>query len=104
MHGVSCNGVATVFPQITGLAATFNYSRLFNVATVILDEFRTKYNAHYKDTLNDGFLGLTIWIPNINIFRDPHWGKGLETYDEDPFPTSRIGVAFVKGMLGNVPD
>jgi beta-glucosidase len=104
LHGVACTGVATVFPQTKGLTATFNDSQLFNIATVILDELRTKYNAHGKDTLIDGFLGLTIWFPNLNIFRDPHVDNGQETYGEDPFPTSRICMAFVKGMQGNVPD
>ena len=72
-------GVATVFPQTKGLTATFNDSQLFNIATVILDELRTKEdNAHGKDTLIDGFLGLTIWFPNLNIFREPHVDNGQE--------------------------
>ncbi|MCX6152253.1 MAG: glycoside hydrolase family 3 C-terminal domain-containing protein [Ignavibacteriales bacterium] len=102
LHGVARTGIATVFPQAIGIAATFNDSLLYNVATVISDEFRAKYNAYIKDK-NEGFIGLTVWSPNINIFRDPRWGRGQETYGEDPFLTSRMGVAFVKGMQGNDP-
>jgi len=103
LHGVARTGVATVFPQAIGMAATFNDSLLYNVATVISDEFRAKYNAYIKDTKNYGLIGLTIWSPNINIFRDPRWGRGQETYGEDPYLTSRMGVAFVKGLQGNDP-
>ena len=103
LHGVARTGVATVFPQAIGMAATFNDSLLYNVATVISDEFRAKYNVYIKDTKNAGFVGLTIWSPNINIFRDPRWGRGQETYGEDPYLTSKMGVAFVKGLQGNDP-
>ena len=103
LHGVARTGVATVFPQAIGLAATFNDSLLFNVASVISDEFRAKYNEYKHDKKNALFIGLTVWSPNINIFRDPRWGRGQETYGEDPFLTSRMGVAFVKGMQGNDP-
>jgi beta-glucosidase len=103
LHGVARTGVATVFPQAIGMAATFNDSLLYNVATVISDEFRAKYNVYMKDTKNKGIVGLTIWSPNINIFRDPRWGRGQETYGEDPYLTSRMGVAFVKGLQGNDP-
>ncbi len=103
LHGVARKGVATVFPQAIGLAATFNDSLLYKVATVISDEFRAKYNAYLKDKQNIGMIGLTVWSPNINIFRDPRWGRGQETYGEDPFLTSRMGVAFVKGMQGSDP-
>ena len=103
LHGVARTGVATVFPQAIGMAATFNDSLLFKVATVISDEFRAKYNIYMKNRKNTGFIGLTIWSPNINIFRDPRWGRGQETYGEDPYLTSRMGVAFVKGLQGNDP-
>jgi beta-glucosidase len=103
LHGVARTGVATVFPQAIGMAATFNDSLLYAVATVISDEFRAKYNDYIKDNQNKIFVGLTVWSPNINIFRDPRWGRGQETYGEDPFLTSRMGVAFVKGMQGNDP-
>jgi beta-glucosidase len=103
LHGVARTGVATVFPQAIGMAAAFNDSLLFNVATVISDEFRAKYNAYIKDKENETYVGLTVWSPNINIFRDPRWGRGQETYGEDPYLTSRMGVAFVKGMQGNDP-
>ena len=101
LHGVARADVATVFPQAIGMAATFNDSLLFDVATVISDEFRAKYNEYQR--LNDygRYKGLTVWSPNINIFRDPRWGRGQETYGEDPYLTSRIGVAFVKGLQGN---
>jgi len=103
LHGVARTGVATVFPQAIGMAATFNDSLLHNAATVISDEFRAKYNAYIKDKKNESFVGLTVWSPNINIFRDPRWGRGQETYGEDPYLTSKMGVAFVKGMQGNDP-
>ncbi|RJP67698.1 MAG: glycoside hydrolase family 3 protein [Ignavibacteriales bacterium] len=103
LHGVARTGVATVFPQAIGLAATFNDSLLYNVATVISDEFRAKYNAYIKDKKRNSYVGLTVWSPNINIFRDPRWGRGQETYGEDPFLTSRMGVAFVKGLQGTDP-
>jgi beta-glucosidase len=103
LHGVARTGIATVFPQAIGMAATFNDSLLYNAATVISDEFRAKYNAYIKDKKNEIYVGLTVWSPNINIFRDPRWGRGQETYGEDPYLTSRMGVAFVKGMQGNDP-
>jgi beta-glucosidase len=101
LHGVARAGVATVFPQAIALAATFNDSLMFDVATVISDEFRAKYNYYIQKGERDRYKGLTVWSPNINIFRDPRWGRGQETYGEDPFLTARMGVSFVKGMQGN---
>ena len=103
LHGVARAGVATVFPQAIGLASTFNDSLMYEVATAISDEFRAKYTDFNKKGEHDRYKGLTVWSPNINLFRDPRWGRGQETYGEDPFLTSRIGVAFVKGMQGNDP-
>ena len=103
LHGVARAGTATVFPQAIGLAATFDDSLMFRVATTISDEFRAKYNYYTSQGDRDRYKGLTVWSPNINIFRDPRWGRGQETYGEDPFLTSRIGVAFVKGLQGEDP-
>jgi len=104
LHGVARAGVATVFPQAIGVAATFNDSLLFIEATAISDEFRAKYNDFVAKNERDRYKGLTVWSPNINIFRDPRWGRGMETYGEDPYLTSRLGVAFVKGLQGNDPN
>jgi beta-glucosidase len=101
LHGVARAGIATVFPQAIGVAATFNDSLLFVEATAISDEFRAKYNDFVSKNRRERYEGLTVWSPNINIFRDPRWGRGQETYGEDPYLTSRMGVAFVKGMQGN---
>lgn len=103
LHGVARAGIATVFPQAIGLAATFNENLMLDVATVISDEFRAKYNDFISKNERERYKGLTIWSPNINIFRDPRWGRGQETYGEDPYLTSRMGVAFVKGLQGNDP-
>ena len=103
LHGVARSGVATIFPQAIGMAATFDDSLLFNVASAISDEARAMYNASVKKGYHVWYGGLTFWTPNINIFRDPRWGRGQETYGEDPYLTSRMGVAFVKGMQGNDP-
>lgn len=102
LHGVARAGVATVFPQAIGLAATFDDALLLKDATAISTEFRAKYNVDKgKDGSTAWYKGLTVWSPNINIFRDPRWGRGQETYGEDPFLTSRMGLAFVKGLQGN---
>jgi beta-glucosidase len=102
LHGVARAGVATVFPQTIGMAATFDDALLFQDAEAISTEFRAKYNANKnKDGSSLWYKGLTAWSPNINIFRDPRWGRGQETYGEDPFLTSRMGVAFVKGLQGD---
>ncbi|MGD0337156.1 MAG: glycoside hydrolase family 3 C-terminal domain-containing protein [Bacteroidota bacterium] len=103
LHGVAFSGIATVFPQAIGLAATWNDSLMYRVADVVSTEFRAKFNDYQKKGDHSAFRGLTVWSPNINIFRDPRWGRGQETYGEDPYLTSRMGVAFVKGMQGNDP-
>ncbi len=104
LHGVVGNGRATVFPQAIGLAATWDTTLLRRVATAISDEGRAKYHAALQ---RQGYTiqlqGLTFWAPNINIFRDPRWGRGQETYGEDPYLTGELGVAFVKGMQGDDP-
>lgn len=101
LHGVARNGIATVFPQAIGMAASFDDELLYKVATAISDEARAKYHELVKQ--GDMNHGLDFWSPNINIFRDPRWGRGQETYGEDPYLTSRIGVAFVNGLQGNDP-
>ena len=104
LHGVARAGIATVFPQAIGLAATFDDQLLLKDATAISSEFRAKYNAEKgKDGSTAWYKGLTVWSPNINIYRDPRWGRGQETYGEDPYLTSRMGLAFVKGLQGNDP-
>lgn len=104
LHGVARNGIATVFPQAIGMAATFNPALIQQEADVISTEGRAKYYEAISKGQHEIYQGLTFWSPNINIFRDPRWGRGQETYGEDPFLTSRIGVAFVKGLQGNDPD
>lgn len=104
LHGVARAGQATVFPQAIGMAATFNDDLLKQVATVISTEARAKYNLAVAKNKRLMYMGLTFWSPNINIFRDPRWGRGQETYGEDPFLTSRMGVAYVQGMQGNDPS
>lgn len=103
LHGVARAGKATVFPQAIAMAATFNDSLIFKVANAISTEARAKYNLAQKNNNKQQYLGLTFWSPNVNIFRDPRWGRGQETYGEDPFLTASIGVAFVKGMQGDNP-
>lgn len=100
LHGVARAGVATVFPQAIGLAATFDEDLVEEVAGVISDEGRAKFNAQQKYGDYDIYKGLTFWSPNVNIFRDPRWGRGHETYGEDPYLTSRLGVRFIEGMQG----
>ncbi|HEX6046873.1 MAG TPA: glycoside hydrolase family 3 C-terminal domain-containing protein [Pyrinomonadaceae bacterium] len=103
LHGVAFSGVATVFPQAIGLGATFDPPLINRVGTVISDEARAKYHEAQRQRNYNRFYGLTFWSPNINIFRDPRWGRGQETYGEDPYLTSRLGVAFVKGLQGDDP-
>jgi beta-glucosidase len=103
LHGVAFSGVATVFPQAIGLGATFDPQLVNRVANVISDEARAKYHEAQRRGNYNRFYGLTFWSPNINIFRDPRWGRGQETYGEDPYLTSRLGVAFVKGLQGDDP-
>lgn len=100
LHGVARAGVATVFPQAIGMAASFDAELLGQVADVIATEGRGKYNAQNKYDDHGIYKGLTFWAPNINIFRDPRWGRGHETYGEDPYLTARLGVSFVKGIQG----
>ena len=103
LHGVARSGHATVFPQAIGLAATWDTDLIHRMADVISTEARAKYNDAIQHGNTGRYYGLTFWSPNINIFRDPRWGRGQETYGEDPFLTSRIGVAFVTGMQGDDP-
>jgi len=103
LHGVARSGVATIFPQAIGMAATFDDTLIYNIASAISDEARAMYNASVKKGYHLWYSGLTFWTPNINIFRDPRWGRGQETYGEDPYLTATLGVAFVKGMQGNDP-
>jgi len=103
LHGVARAGIATVFPQAMGLAATFNTDLVERVATVISDEARAKHHAHSAKGDRNIYTGLTFFTPNINIFRDPRWGRGQETYGECPYLTGQIGTAFVRGLQGNDP-
>ncbi len=103
LHGVARDGVATVFPQAIGMAATWSPDLIFREAEVTSTEARAKYNAIRATGKSGIYQGLTFWSPNINIFRDPRWGRGQETYGEDPYLTARIGVAFVKGLQGDDP-
>jgi beta-glucosidase len=102
LHGVGREGYATVFPQAIGLAATFDPDLLHKEADVIATEFRVKYEQRLRDKgFTDWYHGLTVWSPNINIFRDPRWGRGQETYGEDPFLTAQMGTAYVTGLQGD---
>jgi beta-glucosidase len=103
LHGVGRAGIATVFPQAIGLAATWDVSLMSKVATAISDEARAKHHEAIRKGVHDIYTGLTYWSPNINIFRDPRWGRGQETYGEDPYLTSRMGVTFVRGLQGDDP-
>ena len=101
LHGVARAGEATIFPQAIGMAATFNNSLLQQVSSAISTEARAKYNLAVLKDRHLQYMGLTFWTPNINIFRDPRWGRGQETYGEDPFLTATMGSAFVKGLQGD---
>ncbi len=104
LHGAAREGYATVFPQAIGLAATFDPELLKKDADATASEFRAKYEERVQQLgYSDWFHGLTVWSPNINIFRDPRWGRGQETYGEDPFLTAQMGVAYVTGLQGNDP-
>ena len=103
LHGVARAGRATVFPQAIGMAATFDEDALLETFNMISDEARAKYHAYQETQEYDRYKGLTFWTPNINIFRDPRWGRGMETYGEDPFLTTRLGLAVVKGLQGDDP-
>ncbi len=102
LHGVARSGVATMLPQAIGMAATFDSELMEKVADVISTEGRAKYHAYQQEGDRDIYKGLTFWSPNINIFRDPRWGRGHETYGEDPYLTSKLGMAFIRGLQG--PD
>jgi len=101
LHGVARAGQATVFPQAIGMGATFDTELIREVADAISTEGRAKYNSYVKHNDRGGYKGLTFWAPNVNIFRDPRWGRGHETYGEDPLLTAEIGKAFVRGMQGD---
>ena len=101
LHGVARAGTATVFPQAIGLAASFDENMIREIGDIIAEEGRAKYNAYSKNGDRDIYKGLTFWSPNVNIFRDPRWGRGHETYGEDPYLTSALGKAYVEGLQGN---
>ena len=103
LHGVARAGVATMFPQAIGMAAAFDEDIMKKVGDIIATEGRAKYNAYSGQGDRDIYKGLTFWSPNVNIFRDPRWGRGHETYGEDPYLTSRLGVRFVEGLQGEGP-
>lgn len=104
LHGVARAGVATVFPQAIGLAATFDEEFIEEVADAISTEGRAKFNMQQQYNDYDIYKGLTFWSPNVNIFRDPRWGRGHETFGEDPFLSSRLGIRFINGLQGHDPD
>ncbi len=103
LHGVARAGIATVFPQAIGLAATWDVPHMHRVATAISDEARAKHHESLRKGQRGIYEGLTFWSPNINIFRDPRWGRGMETYGEDPYLTGELAVAFIRGMQGDDP-
>ena len=100
LHGVARNGAATVFPQPIGMAASFDEPLLYEVFTTVSDEARVKYDQARETGLVKQYQGVTFWTPNINIFRDPRWGRGMETYGEDPYLTGQLGMAVVRGLQG----
>ena len=102
-HGVMGAGYATVFPQVIALGATWDAPLIRQIGDAISTEGRAKYHQAIRENNHDWFYGLTFWAPNINIFRDPRWGRGQETYGEDPFLSGRMAVAFVSGMQGDDP-
>ena len=104
LHGVARSGYATLFPQAIGMAATWDTTLLGQIGTTISTEARAKNNEALRNNIHSIYYGLTIWSPNINIFRDPRWGRGQETYGEDPYLTSRLGVSFVEGLQGTNPN
>ena len=104
LHGIARNGRATVFPQAIGMAATWDPDLIQRVASAIADEGRAKYHATLRRYGETGhYQGLTFWSPNVNIFRDPRWGRGQETWGEDPYLTGEMGAAFVRGLQGDDP-
>ncbi len=103
LHGVARAGKATVFPQAIGMAATFDKALMLRIGTAISDEARAKHHDFARNNARSIYMGLTFWTPNINIFRDPRWGRGQETYGEDPYLTGRMAVNFINGLQGNDP-
>lgn len=103
LHGVGRAGIATVFPQAIGMASTWNVELMTEIAVAIANEGRAKYHQALREGFHGQYHGLTFWTPNINIFRDPRWGRGQETYGECPYLTARLGVAMVKGLQGDDP-
>jgi len=103
LHGVARSGLATVFPQAIGMAAMWDTDQMFANANVISDEARAKNNDYVSQGKHQIYQGLTFWTPNINIFRDPRWGRGMETYGEDPYLTAETAIPFIKGLQGNDP-
>ncbi|WP_430816322.1 glycoside hydrolase family 3 C-terminal domain-containing protein [Carboxylicivirga sp. RSCT41] len=101
LHGVGRAGISTVFPQAIGMAAMWNDSAMFNIANAVSDEARAKHHDFVRQNKRGIYQGLTFWTPNINIFRDPRWGRGMETYGEDPFLSGKLGVSYIKGLQGN---
>ncbi len=104
LHGIARAGLATVFPQAIGMASTWDEELIHRVANVISDETRAKHHEFVRRNKRFIYQGLTLWSPNINIFRDPRWGRGQETYGEDPFLTGTLGVQFIKGLQGDDPE
>jgi beta-glucosidase len=103
LHGVARAGRATVFPETIGLAATWDSNLIFRVATTISDEARAKYHEFVRRGKHNIYQGLTFWTPNINLFRDPRWGRGMETYGEDPYLTGQLAVQLIRGLQGDDP-
>jgi beta-glucosidase len=103
LHGVGRAGLATVFPQAIGMAATWNPGLVHRVAVAISDEARAKHHEAQRRGIRGIYSGLTFWSPNVNVFRDPRWGRGQETYGEDPYLTASMGVAFIRGLQGDDP-
>ncbi|WP_129661884.1 glycoside hydrolase family 3 N-terminal domain-containing protein [Bacteroides fragilis] len=104
LHGVARNGKATLFPQPINMASTFDSELVYQVASAISDEARAKFNVAQRMKVYEQYAGLTFWSPNVNIFRDPRWGRGMETYGEDPFLAGQMGLAFVRGLQGDDPN
>ncbi|MGI4829482.1 MAG: glycoside hydrolase family 3 C-terminal domain-containing protein [Janthinobacterium lividum] len=104
LHGVARSGYSTLFPQAIGMAATWDAPLLGSIGEVVSTEARAKYNEAIRNNVHSIYFGLTIWSPNINIFRDPRWGRGQETYGEDPFLTARLGLNFIRGLQGPDPS
>ena len=104
LHGVGRAGLATVFPQAIGMGAMWDDSMMYRIANVVSDEARAKHHDFARRGKRGYYQGLTFWTPNINIFRDPRWGRGMETYGEDPYLTGEMAVNYIKGLQGDDPD